>query len=75
MEDEAEHYSDDDGDNDYTRSDNATEDEYEEEDQDEESESDLCGGVLRIRAGKKGGSKRDRSDSLHAQGMQSLQKK
>ena len=41
------------------------EDECEEEDQDEESESDL-GGVLRIPAGKKGGSKRDRSDSLHA---------
>ena len=68
-------YSDDRGDNYYIRSDNATEDECEEEDQDEESETDLDGGVLRIRAGKKGCSKRDRSHSLHAQRMESLQKK
>ena len=66
---------DDGGDNDYTLSDNATEDECEEEDQDEESETDLGDGVLRICAGKKGGSKRDHSDSLHVQGMQGLQKK
>ena len=75
MEDEAENYSEDGGDNNYTRSDNATEDGCEEEDQDEESETDLGDGVLLIRAGKKGGSKRDRSDSLHAQGMQGLRKK
>ena len=68
-------YSDDGGNNDYTRSDNAIEEECEEEDQDEESESDLSSGVLRIRAGKKGCSKRDRSHSWHAQGMESLQKK
>ena len=51
------------------------EDECEEEDQDEESKTDLGDGVLRIRAGKKGGSKRDRSDSWHVQGMQGMQKK
>ena len=53
-EDKAENYSDDGGDNDYTRSANATEDEGEKEDQDEDSETDLGGGVLRICAGKKG---------------------
>ena len=74
-EDKAENYSDDGWDNDYIRSDNATEDECEEEDQDKESEADLGGGILRIRAGKKGCSKTDRSDSLHSQGMQGLQKK
>ena len=66
---------DDGGDNDYTWSDNAPEDECEEEDQDEESETDLGDGVLRIRVSKKGGSKRDRFDSLHLQGMQGLEKK
>ena len=64
-EDEAENYTDDGEDNDYTQSDNSTEDECEEEDQDEESETDLGDGVLQICAGKKGGSKRDYSDSLH----------
>ena len=39
------------------------------------SETDLGGGVLRIRAGKKGGSKRGRSDSLHVQWMQSPENK
>ena len=50
-------------------------DECKEEDQDEESETDLGDGIFQICAGKMGGSKRDRSDSLLAQGMQGLQKK
>ena len=52
--DEAEYYSDDGRDDDYTWSDSATEDECAEEEQDKDSATDLDSGVLQIRAGKKG---------------------
>lgn len=65
---------DDGGDNDYTQGDE-TEDEDECEDQDEVDDTDDLDASPRQFRVVKGGSKRDRSDTLYAQGIQGVQKK